>query len=89
MSSEENQAIRKVTKDFIKVNSLEGYFQNGNFQKINSHEVSHPQSFFCTIHGSFLKVKLDETRSKRSADKYEKLVNHQRLVFFFCDISTC
>ena len=51
--------------------------------------IPHPQSFFYTIHGSFLKVKLDKIRSKRRTNKSEKLVNHQQLVFCFCETSTC
>ena len=39
------------------------------------HEVPHSQSLLCTIHGSFLNVKLEMTRSKRSADNSEKLVD--------------
>ena len=74
MSSEGNQAIRKGHKHFRRMNCLEGYIQ-----KVGSYEVPHPQSLFYTIYGLFLKVKFDKTKSKRSADKSKKLVNHQRL----------
>ena len=59
----------------------EGYIQKGDHQKDVSHEVLHLQSFFYTIQGSDSKVKYDVTRSKRSADKSEKLVNYQTDTF--------
>ena len=67
-------SLQKGHRHFKRVNGRESYIQKGNFQKVNSHEVPHPQNFFCTIHGSFLKVKFGKTRSKRSTDKFEKLV---------------
>ena len=52
-----------------------GFDQKGDLQKVDLHKVLHPQSLFCTIHGSFLKFKLYKTRSKRIADNFEKLVD--------------
>ena len=68
-------SYQKVHKYFKRMNCLESYIQKVDLQKANSQEIPHPQNFFCMIHGSFLKVKLDKTRSKRSADNFEKLGN--------------
>ena len=66
---------QKDNKHFRRMNYLEGFDQKGDLQKVDLHEVPHPQSFFYTTHGSFLKVKLDKTISKRCNDKFEKLVD--------------
>ena len=67
-ASEGSQAYQRMI-------SLESFDQNGDLQKDDLHEVPHFQSLLCTIHGSFLKVKLDTTRSKRSANNSKKLVD--------------
>ena len=71
-----------------RMNYPEGYVQKGEYQKVTIRNVSHPQIFFCMTQGLFSKVKHDMTRSKISANKSEKLVNHHRLFFLFCDIFT-
>ena len=66
-----------ILRLFRKMNRLEGCVQKGDHKKDASHEVLHLQNFFNTIQGSDSKVKYDVKRSKRSADKSEKLVNYQ------------
>ena len=53
----------------------EGFDQKADIQKDDLHEVPDSQCLLCMIHGSFIKVKIEMTRSKRSADNSEKLVD--------------
>ena len=63
MLSEGKTCHQKNHRRFRKINYLEGSVQKGDPQEDISHEVLHPQSFFCTIQGSVSKVKCDITRS--------------------------
>ena len=71
------------------MNYPEGYVQKGDNQKVAILEESHSQSFFYITQRSIQKVKRDMTKSKKSAKKFEKLVNLQQLFFFFCNTFTC
>ena len=87
-STSESQKGRYMTSEgrtcHQKDDHSEGSIQKGDNQKVATLEVPHRQRLFHTIQWSFKKVKHDLTRSKRSADKFEKLMNLQQLLFFFC-----
>ena len=80
---------QKGHKHFRKMNCPEGYVQKSDHQKVDSHEITHLQSFFCTIHWLLLKVKCDKTRSKRNADNSEKLVTINGYFFLLWWCFTC
>ena len=82
MPSKRKTSHQKDHRHFKRIIYSKGYVQNGDHQKVEPLEIPHPQSFFCTIQGSFSKVKCSMTKCKRSADKSEKLVNYQIASFF-------
>ena len=79
MPSERKTSHQKDCRRIKRIKYLKSYVQKGEYQKGTILKVSHSQNFFCTTQGLFSKFKYDITRSKRSADKSEKLVNHQGL----------
>ena len=65
---------QKDPKHFKRIICPKGFDQKDDLQKVDLHEVPHPQSLLSMIHGSFLK-KLEMTKSKRSADNSEQLAD--------------
>ena len=79
--SKRKTSHKKAHRLFRRMTHPEGYVQKGDHQKDASHEVPHLQNFFYTFQQSYSKIKYYVIRSKRSADKSEKLVNYQIATF--------
>ena len=87
-SSKDYQAIRRITSTSEGWSIKKDLSKRVIFKKLICMKYLTLKSLLCMIHGSFLKVKLHKTGSKRSVDTLKNWWT-QTASFLFYDVLTC